>query len=127
MDIRHYSPLEHPYSTKIHNRMARALKVALLSTEKQRHGAVLMQSGRVLGLGVNSYKNTPRSVSKEHIGKISIHAEVAACRSHLDVPDTVLYLARVGRNYEGFAYSKPCPECIHWLMWNTSVKIVYHS
>lgn len=107
--------------------MMRCLIVAALSTEKQRHGAILLQGSRVLGLGINSYKNIPSNVSEEHINAISVHAEVAACRSHLEVPNTTLYVVRVGRNNNSFAPSKPCPECISWLTWNTNVKEVIHS
>jgi len=86
-----------------------------------------MQGGRVLGIGINSYKNTPSCVSEEHINRISVHAEIAACRSHMEVPNTTLYVVRVGRNNESFAPSKPCPDCIEFLLWQTNVKEVVYS
>lgn len=127
MRLTKFDPADPKFSAATVRRMRQALSIARLSTEKQRHGAILFQGGRVLGLGINSYKNVPSCVSEEHISKISIHAEIAACRSHLDVPNTTLYVARVGRNNQSFAHSKPCVDCLEFLVWHTNVKEVVYS
>ena len=127
IEIIRYDPKSKEFSASTHRRMARALMLARLSTEHQKHGALLMQNSSVLGVGVNSYKNAPDNVDDKHIHRISVHAEVAACRSHLEVPNTTLYVARVGNGNNTYMNSKPCSGCMEWLMWTTNVKRVVHS
>ena len=51
------------------------------SQSRQRHGAVVVKSGRVVGTGYNKDKNHPMGVSPEHIKThCSRHAEVEAIR-----------------------------------------------
>ena len=119
-----------PTSATIRRRMHRAALIALQGSCRQRHGAVLMQGSRVLAVGVNSYRNEPGSITwkngDDKPAGISIHAEVQATRTHTDVPNTTLYVVRVGAAGL-FADSKPCPECISYLTWNTNVKEVIYS
>lgn len=125
------TPFDPLYSSNaVQRRTSLCLEIArsiALTQQKQRHAAILFQGNRLLGIGVNSYKNAPANVSDSHIHRISIHAEVAACRSHLEVPNTILYVVRAGRKTNDLVLSRPCPECISWLTWNTSVKEVIHS
>lgn len=109
----------------INHRMARASVIAANSEAHQRHGALLMQGGRTLAIGINSDKN-PSYLDGIHPNYSSVHAEVAATKLHATVPNTTLYLVRLGRNGK-LADSTPCPRCVEWLLWSTSVKLVLHS
>ena len=115
------------FSETTHERMALALKVAALSDQKQRHGAVLMQGSRLLALGINKQKNEPDNVGDDHVHRISVHAEVAAVRAHKLVPNTSLYVARLSNGEDSFIYSRPCKDCLEYLTWDTSVKKIVYS
>lgn len=82
------------------------------SESKQRHGAVVVKSGRVLGTGYNKNTNNPYTVSPEHIKThCSRHAEIEAIRdANWDVKGAVLYVARVN-NFGQDRNSKPCTRC----------------
>ena len=122
-------PSETNASITIRNRMRRAAIIAQESTCRQKHGAILMQGSRVLAVGVNSYRNEPGSIvwddDESKPAGISVHAEVQATKTHLDVPNTTLYVVRVGA--AGLMNSRPCPECVYHLIWNTTVKEVIYS
>lgn len=93
-----------------HSHLNRALKIAGLSTERQRHGSVISSGRRVLAVGVNTFRSNPAALTdpKSHA---SFHAEVAAIRSLRSVPSgATLYVARIFRSGEP-ALSKPCPAC----------------
>lgn len=77
-----------------------------------RHGAVIVKSGNVLGVGVNVDKNHPSIMSPEHIKPhCSVHAEVAAMkRVKGDLRGATIYVARVSK--AGLpALSRPCFAC----------------
>lgn len=82
------------------------------SESRQRHGAVVVKSGRVIGTGYNKNKNSPLGVSPEHIKThCSRHAEVEAIRdAGFAVEGAILYVARVNRQGQG-RNSKPCKYC----------------
>lgn len=82
------------------------------STSRQKHGAVIVKSGRVLGTGYNKDTNNPMIVSPEHIKThCSRHAEIEAIRdANWNVKGAVLYVARVNR-YGQDRNSKPCIRC----------------
>lgn len=106
-------------------RITNAITVASTGTMKNKHGAVLMQSGSVLAVGVNAYRNAPSDqISSKDI---SIHAEVAASRSHLLVPNTTLYIVRVNTKTKELMDSKPCSECLEHILWKTQIKEVIYS
>jgi deoxycytidylate deaminase len=86
--------------------------MASKSTSRQRHGAVLVKGGRVIGTGYNKDKNNPYSVSPEHIKThCSVHAEIDAIRdASWNVKGAVLYIARVNAHGQD-RYSKPCTRC----------------
>lgn len=82
------------------------------SVSRQRHGAVVVKSGRVLGIGYNKDTNNPYIVSPEHIKThCSRHAEVEAIKdANWNVKGAILYVARV--NKQGYdRNSKPCRYC----------------
>lgn len=86
--------------------------LASKSAARQKHGAVLVKSGRVIGTGYNKDTNNPFSVSPEHIKThCSRHAEIEAIRdANWNVRGAVLYVARV--NNQGVdRNSKPCIRC----------------
>lgn len=82
------------------------------STSKQKHGAVVVKSGRVIGIGYNKRRNNPDSVSPEHIKThCSTHAEIDAIRdAGWKVKGAVLYVARVNSSGKD-RNSKPCERC----------------
>lgn len=83
---------------------------------RHKHGAVLVQSGRVLAVGLN----TERAAFYP-----SRHAEWHAVREHTTARAT-LYVARVMRN-GAIGYSEPCQECMKMLMVFTNVKQVFFT
>lgn len=88
--------------------LARALRIASTSTERIKHGAVVVKSGRVISVGVNTFRNHPNTVSDpEH--ESSYHAEINAIRG-LDVEGATIYVARVNRMGHS-RMSKPCNAC----------------
>ena len=86
--------------------------LAKKSSSRQKHGAIIVKSGRVLGTGFNKDTNSPYIVSPEHIkSHCSRHAEIEAIRdANWNVKGAVLYVARV--NNQGVdRNSKPCVRC----------------
>ena len=82
------------------------------SIARQKHGAVVVKSGSVLGTGYNKDRNRPTQVSPEHIKThCSSHAEVEAIKdANWNVKGAVLYVARL--NKQGMdRNSKPCKYC----------------
>lgn len=86
--------------------------LARKSTERMKHGAVVVKGGRVLGTGYNKGRNHPFIVSSEHIKEhCSRHAEVEAIRdAKNNLKGAVIYVARVNRNGHD-RNSKPCKRC----------------
>jgi deoxycytidylate deaminase len=82
------------------------------SGSRQRHGAIVVKSGRVLGTGHNKDTNNPYSVSPEHIKThCSRHAEIEAIRdANWNVKGATLYVARINRLGVD-RNSKPCVRC----------------
>jgi len=84
-----------------------ALGVASTSTCRQKHGAIVVKHGRILGSATNRTKNDPRYVDWRHS---SIHAEVSALRRAGFPTRATIYVARINRLGEA-RYSKPCANC----------------
>jgi deoxycytidylate deaminase len=82
------------------------------SVARQRHGAIIVKGGRVIGAGFNKDKNNPDYISPEHVKThSSVHAEIDAIRdAGWNVRGAVLYVARVNNHGED-RYSKPCDRC----------------
>jgi deoxycytidylate deaminase len=99
---------------------------AAKSEARQKHGAVIVKSGRVLGTGFNKDTNNPFTVSPEHIKThCSRHAEVEAMRdANWNVKGAVLYVARVNRQGKD-RYSKPCGYCETAIAKTQIKKVIY--
>ncbi len=84
-----------------------ALGVASTSTCRQKHGAIVVKHGRVIGSSTNKTKNDPKYVDWRHA---SIHAEIAALKQARFQTRSTIYVARINRLGEP-RYSKPCANC----------------
>jgi deoxycytidylate deaminase len=96
------------------------------SIEKQKHGAVVVKSGRVVGTGFNKFKNHPRVIEELFIKKYcSRHAEEVAIRqAGIHSKGATLYVARI--NNSGISRnSKPCEECSNLIDDAGIKKVVY--
>lgn len=104
--------------------IARAIKAAELSTMRHRHGAVIAQGRRIMGVGVNTYRSDPNNVTEPKADS-SFHAEVMALRSINYMADGMtLYVARV--NARGHTLnSAPCERCGRALRLAGIRRIVY--
>lgn len=104
-------------------RIARTVYLAQGSDMRQKHGAILYAGGRVIQVGVNTLRNTPRLGMP--YDAISTHAEIAALSGirKRDTNRSVLYVARItpGGNV---ASSEPCDRCKEFLEKFTLVKKV---
>lgn len=92
--------------------LARAVQVALVSTQRMRHGAVIAHGNRVLAVGVNLHRAHPLNVSDPKT-QSAFHAEVAALRAlRTTVPmgRLSLYSARVNKSNEP-VNALPCANC----------------
>lgn len=89
----------------------RALTLANLGTMRQKHGAVIVSGGRVVSVGINTYRNDPRHAVPSDA--LSVHAELAAIKAlgiGADFRGMTMYVARI--NSAGKAMlSRPCTEC----------------
>jgi deoxycytidylate deaminase len=99
---------------------------AAKSQSRQRHGAVVVKGGRVLGTGYNKNKNHPMQVSPEHIKThCSRHAEVEAIRdANWNVRGAILYVARVNNQGQD-RNSKPCNYCMVVIDSTQIKKVIY--
>ena len=101
----------------ISNRDRSYLNVARYFAKKSKsrntHGAIVVKSGRVVGIGWNKDRNNPNIVSPEHIkSDCSYHAEEVAIREagELNLKNAIIYVARVNRHGHD-RDSKPCSKC----------------
>ena len=100
--------------------------LASKSEARQKHGAVIVRGGSVVGTGFNKDRNHPDNVSPEHIKThCSVHAEVEAIRdAGWNVRGAVLYVARINNNGED-RYSKPCDRCNAVIEETQIKKVIY--
>lgn len=96
------------------------------SAARQKHGAVVVKSGRVLGTGYNKDKNHPTQVSPEHIKThCSRHAEIEAMKdANWNVRGAVLYVARLNRQGND-RNSRPCKYCEVVIQTMQIKKVIY--
>jgi len=98
--------------SRVDRMLQRAQAVALTSTNRVKHGAVIAHGNRVLAVGVNARRVDPTQCS-DPARESDFHAEVAAIRSlrtGTEPANLTMYVARVGHD-GGTRLSKPCPEC----------------
>lgn len=96
------------------------------SNANKKHGAIIVKSGRVLGVGFNKDRNHPLRLSPEHIKKHSSrHAEIEAIRdANWNVKGATLFVARV--NNQGIDRdSKPCTLCDAIITETEIKKVIY--
>jgi len=101
-----------------------ACKLADTSTERTKHGCIIVKSGAVQCMGVNTYRNQPGIV--EQIDALSTHAEINALKNgrKSDLSGSVAFVARVNNHGEQ-RQSRPCPDCLKALKDAGIKRIVY--
>ena len=109
-------------SEKDRAHLNRAIKIAYTSTERQRHGCVIVKGGRVISVGVNTFRNHPLFVSDPNRNS-SYHAEINAMRG-VEVKGATVYVARISRNNSP-VLSAPCIFCMHAIMKSGAKRIVW--
>ena len=92
----------------------------------QKHGAVIVKGGSVIGVGYNKDRNHPDRVSPEHIkSHCSVHAEIDAIRdAGWNVKGAVLYVARINKQGKD-RHSKPCSRCEVVIQETQIKKVIY--
>ena len=108
-------------------RINKAIALASVSDMRQKHGAVLVNGGRVISFGINTLRNSVQQHTHVPYDAISSHAEVA-CLSGLTFASTKggkLYVARI--SYGGnIANSKPCAACFRYIsIWTQVREVIY--
>lgn len=86
--------------------------LATKSDLRHKHGAVVVKSGRVLGIGYNKHRNHPTVVMEgRHKIDCSHHAEAVAIKdAGENARGATIFVARVNR--QGLdLLSKPCENC----------------
>jgi deoxycytidylate deaminase len=93
-----------------------ALDQALKSDCTNRHGAVIVVNGAVVGKSPNKFRNHPSVVSPEHVKTgCTVHAEVAAIKkANTGLRGATIYVARAGKF--GPLLSRPCARCYDELL-----------
>lgn len=89
-----------------------------------KHAAIVYKSGRILGTGVNFYRNAPSDYIDPE--GISVHAEQAAIArvSENNLKGATVYVARKGKCSEHLL-SRPCSACYEALMKAGVKKVIY--
>ena len=111
-------------SKRDHKWLNAALRLAETSEANQRHGAIIVRGGSVLGMGVNKRKNNPLIIEKDHKTSCGDHAEVAAIKRTGKTQGATIYIARMGRSGNPIN-SKPCTNCAEALDKAGIKKVVY--
>ena len=95
-----------------------------------RHGAVLIKSSAIIGLGVNNekYCSVGAKFRPDERGISTYHAEISAL---LNLPRSVtkgatMFVARVAKGTGDWRLSKPCNMC-HAVMEERGIFQVYYS
>lgn len=98
--------------------------LARKSEARNRHGAVVVKGGRVMGMGWNKFRNDPCNVLPEQIkSHCSVHAESDAIKNAgSNLKGAVIYVARVSRRGRDLN-SAPCSRCMT-LIANSGIKRV---
>lgn len=107
------------------SRLDIAVKVAELSTCKQRHGAAVFSGGRLMSVGYNR-SHVNNKWLDGHPLPHTTHAEVDALQKLSDdvVKGATIYIARIFKTGEE-AMSAPCASCRKYLIRRKVKSIVY--
>lgn len=111
MKTAHVTMITNTLSVRERHYLNMALVTALTSDCPNKHGAVIVSAGSVVGKGSNKYRNHPSVVSPEHVKTgCTVHAEIVALRQAGEKAHKgTLYVARVGKF--GPLLSRPCARC----------------
>ena len=110
--------------------IGRAVEYAAKSQCHQKHGAIVVKSGRIIATSCNKANNNPahfcEDLFNEYRGYISTHAEVAALKmvSPQQARGATVYVARIMSDGSP-GYSKPCPNCARLLDELGIKKVIY--
>lgn len=105
--------------------LSQALDLALTSSHRFKHGAILVKGGRVITRATNKSRVHDSWVKFQEREKCGIHAEAAAlARVGNQAKGAVMYVARVNQGGKP-ANSKPCPNCHKALVEAGVSKVVY--
>ena len=103
-----------------------AIELAKNSNCRQKHGAIIVKGGNVLGMGVNKNRNHPTITDPSHIKMgCSTCAERVAIKNAGNVKGATVYVARVN-NLGQPMYSRPCDRCTK-VMIRAGIKAVIYT
>jgi len=106
--------------------MRMALNEALKSTCNKRHGAILVNGGKIIAAGYNKQRNSTYSVDfvKTPYG-LSVHAEIDALRKAKHTEGVDIYVARIDKAGHP-RLSRPCQRCAKALS-DAGIKNIYYT
>ena len=91
----------------------------------QKHGAVVVKSGRVMAVGINKWRNHPSIIEQSKVKhECSVHAEVDAISRVNNARGATIYVARVNNSGEPLL-SRPCDNCYTAILDAGISKIIY--
>lgn len=115
--------------------LARAVDLARLSDCAQKHGAIIVRGGRIIGTGINTFRNNP--VSNYPSDAYSYHAEIAALNSIKRIRQVgkinagadgfvggKIYIGRLSRGGR-VSLSRPCDNCMAEILKAGITDIIY--
>lgn len=107
------------------SRLNRAIRLAHLSEERQRHGSAIYKGGSLISVGVNVVKNDPYIIG-DAASNPNHHAETMAIRAAgtSDLRGATLYVARINRIGKPMM-SRPCRTCMEAIELAGIKKLVY--
>jgi deoxycytidylate deaminase len=112
-------------SNKQKSLLTLASRIAETSDLPQKHGAVIVKSGRVLSVGINKWRNkNTANTGGVYNPHLTYHAEIDALNHFNDVSGSTIYIARIGKNGE-HRFSRPCNRCLTALHAAGIKKIIY--
>jgi len=117
-------------SRKQKSMLGLAARIAETSELSQKHGAVIVKSGRVISVGVNKWRNRALleiipDEQDQYYPTLSYHAEIdALSRAGTHVEGSIVYVARINNNGE-HKFSRPCDNCLAELKTAGVRKIIY--
>jgi deoxycytidylate deaminase len=118
----------HPFSERFGNSNMRlsvvkqAVREALKSSHKHRHGAVAFKGSLILGVGHNEIRKHP--LSTQSAFPEAYHAEISACVKAAYKAEEV-FVIRINKKGE-WRNSKPCANCMK-LMLKLGIKRIWYT